>query len=285
MPAVKLGEFIYLYRQAFRQMLRPVLWLPLLILSLAAVGLALSHYHIFSPVFGPILKFWLGWLYPEQKEAFFHYPQHFLYYPVVLYDSMRILSLVLEGFFLGIFSALLIALYREEKLRLGGAFRLAAGRYFQMTGIWAIMLMGQYVISLYFYDFVQIVLGYSLHTAPRRQFGAFLGLHTVIALSFMPFLYMLPSLVADRKPFWMALRRAWLLMVTHPFVTLGLVGIPYAFSALFGIPLSFSNQVVTILYPESILYMTIVAIGAGLLANFVMMATAVKFFMDQNADR
>ncbi|MEZ5359006.1 MAG: hypothetical protein R3F48_09275 [Candidatus Zixiibacteriota bacterium] len=281
--AVRFGEFSFLYRQVLRQMLRIALWLPLLLQGLLTIGLAFAHENMFSTVFGPILEGWVKFLYtPEAARAFFFYPDHYLILPAIFSASTRVFSFICEAFFFAVFSDLLIALYRGEKPIIGQAFSHAFKSYIKLTVSWAVLLLVLYFVSTYFYSFLENVLGFSLHTAPRRQFLALIMLHGVNVLIYMPFIYVIPSIMAGGAAWWPAITRAVRLTIKHPFITLAIVAIPYTIAAVPSLPLSYTRKIISIFNPELVFQLMLVVIVINILANFVLLGAAVKFFMDKN---
>lgn len=279
---VQFGEFWFLYLQTFKQMKRAVLWLPFLILGLLTIGVAISHYYIFSPIMAPILKGWLSLTFPHYKDAFFHYPAHFTLLPLILDTSIRVFSILLEAFFLAIFSDLMISVYRGEKAAFSLSFGRALKKYLKLTSIWGGLLICLYLFSLYYYDFLTEVLGLILSQSPRRQFVAFSSLHFLAILAYSPFIFIIPSIMANGSSFAQMISRAFRTFIRHPFVAIGIVFIPYVIAATPGIPLSYSSRVVKVFSPEMIFYLILTSIVVSLITNFIMFGTAIKFFMDQN---
>lgn len=279
--AVRFGEFSFLYRQVLRQMLRLVLWLPLLTQGLLVIGLAFLHENMFSTVFGPLLQSWVGFLYPEAARAFFFYPDHYLILPAVFGASTRIFSLFFEAFFFAVFCDMLISLYRAGEPTLSGAVKHAVHMYVKLTCTWAVLLAILYLVSTYFYAFLENVIGFSLHTAPRRQFLALLMLHGVTVLVYLPFVYIIPSLMAGGAGWWASIKRAMALSIRNPFVTFGIVVIPYTIAAIPSLPLSYTKKIISVFNPELVFQLMLVVIIINILANFLLMGTALKFFMDK----
>ncbi|MEE9443371.1 MAG: hypothetical protein V3V99_11970 [candidate division Zixibacteria bacterium] len=279
---VQFGEFWFLYLQTLKQMKRAVLWSPLLILGLLTIGLAAAHYYIFSPVLGPLLKGWLGFTYPQFKDAFFHYPNHFVLLPLILDTSVRVFSILVEALFLGIFSDLMISVYRGEKPAFSQSFGRAVKKYIKLTSVWGGLLVVLYLLSLYYYDFLTDVIGLTLKQSPRRQVAAFFSLHFLAIAVYSPFIFIIPSIMAGGSSLSSIIGRALKTFIRHPIVAFGIVLIPYVISATPGLPLSFSARVVEVFNPEMIFYLILTSIVVSLIANFIMIGTAVKFFMDQN---
>ncbi|MFH1701388.1 MAG: hypothetical protein ABIE07_12480 [Candidatus Zixiibacteriota bacterium] len=279
---VQFGEFWFLYLQTIKQMKRAVLWSPLLILGLLTIGLATAHYYIFSPVLNPLLKGFLSFTYPQYKDAFFHYPNHFTLLPLILDTSVRVFSILVEALFLGVFSDLMISNYRGEKPAFSQSFGRAAKRYIKLTSVWGGLLVVLYLLSLYYYDFLTDVIGLALHQSPRRQIAVFFSLHFLAVVIYTPLIFIIPSIMVGGSSLAKTISRAFKTFIRHPFIAFGIVLIPYVISAAPGLPLSFSNRVVEVFNPEMIFYLIITSIVVSLITNFILMGTAVKFFMDQN---
>ncbi len=278
---VRIGEFGYLYRQVIKQMLRITLWFPLLVQGLLAVGLAFAHENVFSAIFGPILNHWVGFLYPDAAQAFFHYPDHYLILPMVFSGSAKILNVFTEAFLFAIFSDLLINLYRGQKPSFLQSFKSALRLYLKLWITWFVLLALLYFVSSYFYTFLEDVIGFSLHTAPKRQLLAFAMLHGLNVLFYMPFIYIIPSIVTGKTNWWPAIMKGVRLSFRHPLVTFGIVAIPYTIAAIPALPLSYTRKIITVFNPELVFQIMLIAIGVNIIANFVLMGTAVKFFLDK----
>ncbi len=279
---VPLSEFGYLYGQTFRQAARIKLWLPLLIQAFVMLILALMHFYIFSPVFGPIVKAWTGFFRPELANAFFHYPSQFVFMPYFFGQAQMLVNLILEAFLFGIVIDLFIALYHGQKPVFMTSVGHALRRYFQLMLVWFVVLGVLYLINTYFFDFVEGVLGYSLQAAPRRRVGAEFLLRVVTVVVYAACIFLLPSIMSGAGSWFSRIKRGFGIALRHPFVALGLVLIPYLLGFLPSWALSNANTVVENFSPDLVFYLILFSVGLDVILNFFMLGTAVKFFMDQS---
>jgi hypothetical protein len=280
---VQWSEYWFLYLQALRQMGRPVLWLPLLVKAMVAVVLALMHYNIFSPISGPIISAWTNLLRPEFADSFFHYPGHFTLFPYYFGTARLVINVLTEALFYSVMIDMLISLYRGEKPAFMRSFGVALSRYLKLTIVWAVLLAILYVVSLYFSDFVESILGYSLKDAPRRQVMIEAILRALIILIYAPCIFLLPSLMAGKVSFGAALKRGFGVAFRHPFIAIGLVLIPFVIGFFPSWFSSSSVKVVSNFSPELVFYLILVSIGVDAIVDFILLGTCVKFFMDQTS--
>ena len=278
---VRFGEYVFLYNQVLRQMLRLVLWLPVFLQGGLAILLAIAHHQIFSPVISPLLHSWVQLLYPNAADAFFRFPEHYLLLPLVFSGSARIYSLIFEAFFFGVYCDLMISLYRGEKPIFMQSARKALSRYLQLALSWAVLIVILYLVSKYFYAFVEDVLGFSLHTAPRRQFLAFAALHGLTVLIYVPFIFIIPAIMAGRQGWLEAVKKGFGLAMEHPIIAFGITAVPYTIAAIPALPLSYARRIIDVFNPELVFQIMLVAIAINIIANFILMGTSLKFFMDK----
>ncbi len=279
---VRWPEFWFLYGRVFRQMGQPILWAPLLLQGLIALAVAVVHYYIFSPLTGPIMSGWVRLIRPDYAPLFYHYPAHFVFLPYFFGNARVIVNLLTEALLSAVMIDMLIAVYRGERPALMISFSHAWRRYLSLTLVWAVVIAVLYLVNAYFLDFVQNVLGYSLQTAPRRQFAASLLLRVLTVLIYAPAIYLLPSIMVGGRPFWGLIRRGLAVFARHPFVAAGLVMVPY----LIGLPPSWasveSEKIVASFYPELVYHLVIISVVVDVFVNFILLGTSVKFFLDQS---
>lgn len=285
MERVTLSEFLYLYTQTFRQMGRLHLWIPMLLYGLLAYLLVLLHYHLFSPLFGPLLAFWIDLVKPSLTDAYFHYPAHFILLNAVYNMGRIVLNIITEAFLFGVLSDMLISLYNNEKPAFLKSFRKSLRRYFALTAIWAVMIAVQLIIGLYFHDFIENVVGISLQASPRRQIAADVAHHLLSVVVFTLFAFMLPSIILGKESWGRSIFRAVALVFRHPIVSFCLVFLPLFVIGF--IPNWLAAQTETIVnnfFPELVFYVTVATIILDMLLYFIFMGTAVKFFMDRHEE-
>ncbi len=281
---VRFSEFWFLYNQTIRQMGRFVLWLPLLIYGLLALALALIHYYIFSPVAGPIISLWTNLIKPSLAGAYFHYPLQFEFFPFYFGYGRLLLSAVVEAFLFGIFIDLLIAIYRGQKPAFLRSVGLALRRYFFLTISWLVVIAILYLVNQYFYDFIEKILGFAMRGSPRRQIGAGAILRVLTVVIYMPFIYLLPSIIRGEASIGKVLSRAFALFGRHPFISFGIVLIPYVIGFIPNWIFSQSTTIVENFSPELVFYLGVVTIILDILLNFIFVGAAVKFFMDRQEE-
>ncbi len=279
---VRWSDFWFLYGQTLKQMRRPVLWAPLLLQGILALGLAAMHYYLFSPLTGPLLTGWLRLVQPEYASAYFHYPQHFIFLPYFWGYARLVVGLFTEALFLSVTIDMLMALYHGQSPLLMISFRRALAAYLRLTLVWAVVIIVLYLVNRYALDIVQSVLGYSLESAPRRQLAASAGLRVLTVLIYAPCMYLLPSLMRGRGTVGEMISQALRVALRHPFISLGLAAIPY----LIGLPPSWaameSSTIVSNFYPELVYLLVLLTIIIDVPVNFLLLGTSVKFFMDQS---
>ncbi len=278
---VQVSEFGYLYGQTLRQTAKGRLWLPLLIHGILLFVVALIHYHIFSPVAGPIIRAWVSVVNADYAGAFFHYPAHFIFMPYFFGQAQMLLNIFIEALLFGIVINMFIALYRGQK----PAFMQSAGhalrRYLQLTVVWFVVIGALYLLNTYFFDLVENVFGYSLRAAPRRQTAAEFTLRGLTILVYAACIFLLPGIMAGGASLWQRISRGFATAFRHPFVAIGLVLIPYLIGFIPSWALAHADKIVTNFSPELIFYLILVSIGLDVIINFILLGTAVKFFMDQ----
>jgi len=279
---VRFSEFRFLYGQTIRQMGRVILWLPLLIYGFLAFGIALMHYHIFSPAAGPIVAAWVNLIKPDLANLFYHYPVHFEMFPFFFGNARLAVGVITEAFLFGVFIDLMIALYRGQRPALAVSFGHALRRYFSLTVVWAVLIAVLYVVNLYFNDFIENVIGFTLKASPRRQLAASVALRGLTVLIYMPFVFMLPSIMAGAASFGEIIRRALGMFTRHPFVAFGLVLIPYLIGLLPNWAASQSSNIVANFFPELVFYLVVISIAVDVIINFIFLGTSVKFYMDRS---
>ncbi|MCP4568178.1 MAG: hypothetical protein GY841_11425 [FCB group bacterium] len=279
---VRFSEFWFLYGQTFRQMGRLNLWLPVLILGLVAFMIMELHYYVFSPVAGPIVRAWAELIKPELAGGLTHYPGQFIVMPYFFGNARLLVNIFLEAFLFGAMIDMLIALHRGERPAFVVSFKAALRRYLPLTLVWFLLTALLYLVNIYFFDFVDKVIGYSLVEAPRRQFMASLALRGVTVLLYMPCIYLLPAIMVGGKSLGQSIKSGFAVFARHPFITLGLVLVPYIFGVIPSIWASESVKVVTNFFPEMVYYLILISIAVDVIVNFVLLGTSVKFFMDQS---
>ena len=280
---IRFSEFWFLYSQAFRQMRRLSLWMPLLLYGLLALILAFIHFYIFSPITGPLVSAWVKLIKPSFAQAFFHYPAHFVLYSMI-YNFARIaLSIVLEALIFGVVIDMLIALYNNRKPVFMTSFSHALKRYFALTVVWAIMIVIQVLVGLYFNNFIENVVGLPLQASPRRLIAADIARGLVAMLIYAPFVFVLPSVMQGTASWGRAIIRGISMTFRHPFVSFGLVFIPFFLIGF--IPNWISSQtdkIVNNFFPEMVFYLAIAVTVLDIILYFVFLGTSVKFFMDHH---
>lgn len=279
---VRMSEYWYLYGQVFRQMSKVSLWIPLLAHGVLALGLALIHYYIFSPVTGPLVKVWVKVIDAQYASLFYHYPIHFTLLPYFFGTAQQVLNILVEAFLFGIVLDLLISLYRGERPAFMQSLSRAFRRYVQLTVVWLVLISVLYVINMNFSDFVETILGYSLQDAPRRQMMAQFAARGITILIYALFVFMLPSIMAGGMSFFGAVKRGFRLFFRHPFAAIGLVLIPYLIGFFPSWALSNPSKIVANFNPEVVFYLVLVSIGIDVVVNFILLGTSLKFFMDQS---
>jgi len=274
------SEFWFLYGQTFKLMIRGVLWLPLLIQAVIAVLLAVVFYNIFSPVTGWLVSGWVELVKSDYARAFFHYPNQFVLFPYYFGNARLLINILIEAFLISITIDMMIALYRGTRPAFAQSFKNALHLYGKVTLVWLALNAILYFVNMYFFDILEGV-GFSLANAPRRQMAASVVLRTLTILIYMPFIYMLPSIVAGGVSFGQAIGRGFRTFIRHPFVAFGLVVVAYLVGLPFSLAASESETVVKNFYPEMVFYLVLISIGVDMIVNFLLLGTSVKFFMDQ----
>jgi hypothetical protein len=277
---VRWGGFWFLYGQTIRLMARLRLWAPLLIQSGIGWVILIILYDPVSSPFSSLIRSWVNLISPQTVENFFRYPVQFVYLPLVFRLSRLWISLFLEAYLLSVMIYILIAMYRGEATSLKRAFAEAGRKYFQLWIVWAVLTGLLYLNGRYFVDLIE-AFGVSLQVAPRRQIAAFLAQELLTVIIYALFLFTLPSIMVGGRSFMGAVKRGFLLALRHPFVAFGLVLIPYLIMFVPSWAASRSDRVVASFSPELVFYLLVISILFELIANFLLIGTSVKFFMDQ----
>lgn len=277
---MSISKFFFLYRVAFRQMAKMVLWAPLLIQALLASLLAVLLAFPFAPVTGPLINAGVDFLRPSLADSFNHYPDQFIYYPYFLGIARMILNLICEAFLLAVVVALLISLHRREQPRLSDAFRQGMEKFLPLAVLWAIPAIFGYLINSQSDSLLAHFLGYPSEQSPMVNSAVAILGRLVTILLYLPIIFMIPALMACRTTD-EAIRRGWRTFVGHPLTAFGLVAIPY----LIGLgPALLSEQSARISYafsPEAVVYLSFFGIAADMVANFLFISTATKFCLDR----
>jgi|WetSurMetagenome_2_1015567.scaffolds.fasta_scaffold84213_2 hypothetical protein len=276
-----MAEFWFLYKGTLRQMGKPSLWAPLLVQALLAVILAMIHYYIFSPVAGPLVSAWVHLIKPSLGAGYFHYPAQFVIFPYLFGLARLVLNALTEAFFMAVVVDLFYAIYRGERPILLVSFKKAWSKYLPMMLVWLVLLAILFAVSTYFNDFVMNVLGFNLHGAPRRQMAASFALRVLTMIIYVPFMYMIPAIMAGQKT-GESVRRALMISLRHPFITFGLIVIPYLLGFLPAWAAGESQKIVSNFYPELVYYLTLLSIVVDAVVNFLVVGTSAKFYLDHS---
>lgn len=263
-------------------MARVALWYPLLIEVVLLLALTAAHYYIFSPLTGPLVGAWAKLVSPNFAGSFTHYPAHLVLFPYYFGLARIVLAIVIEGFLWGILADLFISRYRGTPPLFAVSVRRAAARYLALTAVWAVLMLILLAVSLYFYDFLEKVIGYSLQAAPRRRLLARLMLELLKVVIYVPFIFLLPSIMANSVSLGQAIRRGVRVALAHPVISFGLILIPYLIGLFPSWAAGESETIVSKFSPELVVTLTLVSIAVDAVANFLLVGTAVKFYMDQS---
>lgn len=277
---IRWSEFWFLYTRTIKQMRYVVVWAPFIIQGLIAFLLAAAHYYLFSPITGPLVSGWVRLVSPEYAAGFFHYPGHFVLLPYFFGYARLVAALLTEALLFAVAIDLFAALHRGEPPIWATSFKKAVGRYLRLTLVWAVVLIILYLLNRYFFDFLQNVLGYSLESAPRRQMAMTAVLHGLTVLVYAPCLYVLPSLMLGSDRPRTAISQALRVALRHPFVTVGLVLLPYLISLPLSWAASESMKIVTSFSPELVYLLVVLSLVVDIPVNFILVGTSTKFFLD-----
>lgn len=277
---IRWPEFWFLYTRTITQMRRGVVWGPFVIQGLIAFLLAAAHYYLFAPITGPLVAGWVRLIAPDYAPGFHHYPGHFILLPYYFGYARLIAAMFTEGLLFAVAIDFFASLHRGQPPLWAAAWKKALGRYLRLTIVWAIVLILLYLLNRYFFDFLQNVLGYSLESAPRRQTAMTAVLHCLTVLVYAPCLYFLPSLMLRDEKTGTAIRGALGLAWRHPFVTIGLVLLPYLVSLPLSWAASESAKIVSSFSPELVYLLIVLSILVDVPVNFVLVGTSAKFFLD-----
>ena len=151
-----------------------------------------------------------------------------------------------------------------------------------MNVVWFVVIAILYLVNVYFSDFVEGVIGYSLQNAPRRQMLVSGIVRILTILIYMPFVFVLPGIMAGKESLWQSLKQAFSVFGRHPFIALGLVLVPFVIGVIPSWASGEAPNIVSNFYPEMVYYILLVSIGIDVIVNFILMGTAVKFYMDQS---
>ena len=279
---VRWSEFWFLYGRTFRLMGKPLLWAPVMLHGLIAIVLAFMFYNVFSPVICPLVQAWIEVIKPGFSETMNHYPTQFVFLPYFLGNTRLIVNVILEAFLFAIMIDMLIKIYRGEAISFTASFRNALRMYLQVTLTWAVLAGVLFLVNVYFNDFLEKVVGYSLENAPRRQMAASIGVRGLTILIYAPFMFLLPSIMAGEASFGRMLSRGFSVFIRHPFIAVGLILIPYMIGVFPAWAASESGKVAAVFYPELVYYLVLFSIVVDIPVNFLLVGTAVKFYLDQS---
>jgi hypothetical protein len=192
-----------------------------------------------------------------------------------------LVNIIIEAFLFGIVIDMFIAIHRGEKPAFMHSVGLAIRRYLQLTLTWFVVIGALYLLNTYFFEIVENVFGYSLRAAPRRQTAAEFTLRGLTILIYAACIFLLPSIMAGGVSIWRRISRGFGVALRHPFVAVGLIFIPYLIGFIPSWALAHSNDIVANFSPELVFYLILIGIGLDVIINFILLGTAVKFFMDQ----
>jgi hypothetical protein len=281
MPLLKhINQFVFLFEETFRQLHRWRIWLVLAVYAALAWLVLYIHVDISSPYFFGLMKAWTPIFGSARAEGFFHYPGHYALLPYYFEWAKLILSVLLEGLFLGTAALLFYSRFASGTQNLPGSFRAE------------VRLWGQLVLASIVFNGLLTLVGWALPTvfAPLlRGYG-----RRTLAFEFvvMPFIYSLllglfyfavPSIAIRGVSFLKGIGRSFKIFLRRPFMSFFLAAIvllaPIAVAAV----LQQTDTIINKFKPEMVYWLLVAGILADMVSAFLWMGTAARFLASEES--
>ncbi len=273
-----INRLIGIVLDVFRQFGRGRIWFWLLLYSIISFIVLYAHYDFLSPIFYPIISFWTGLLGEKQSTGFSHYPGHFLLMPYYWEWARLVLSVVIEGLFLGAASVL----FYERFVRVDEEDRFAFG---QMIRSWIHLSLAFVVLNG-----LVLAVGWAasnglasfLAYSPRRQFVfEWLALPFLFMIVLGLFFFTIPVVAVYRENIVRAIGRSAKLFIRNPITVLVMAGIVLAGPVVVSNIANSPSTLVDKFKPELVFWILLGGLVIDLIASFLWMGMAVRFLVDE----
>jgi hypothetical protein len=270
-----INQFILLFVDTLRQAVRGRLWLPLLLYFLVQWLVLYAHYAFLDPPFYGIISSWISFFDPDQATAFGHYPQHFLLLGRYAGWAKMAVGLVLEGIVLGAVAAMFHQRFTGERLGLTG-YRSWVMTWLNLIVVWVVLNGLLWAAGYFLPSFLSPYL-----TGPRRLMAfSYVFMPAVFTGIFALFFTAIPAIVVYGDNGFSALIRSIRLFFRRPFTlyALGMVilAVPVMLAALASRP----GIIIDSFKPELVYWILTATLFSEMIAGFLWMGTAVRFFTE-----
>ncbi len=272
----KLNRFVGLYLTAFGTTIKGGAWLPFLIytgLQMSALIFVVNYTNPFIyPLLSPLIVLIAG----ENASLFDHYPTLYLLLPFVYQWFKIAIGIIFEGLAAGLTIVLILRILAPTQhagLKLAAAYK----KWPQLLLVWTIITAILWSIDTY----LPPIFAEQLADAPRRQmaFNIILRLLTVGIYSIL--MYAIPALIVRNAGFLKSFRISIKLFIKYPIFSFFLAFIPI----LMTLPASYgaanADIIVQKFSPELVFYIIFAGLFVEFIANYLLMATLVKFMVDE----
>ncbi|MDD3730856.1 MAG: hypothetical protein PHU88_00560 [candidate division Zixibacteria bacterium] len=275
-PIKALNQFIILFIDTFKQFGRLRIWLILIIYFIIIWLLLYAHYRFLSPVFYPLVSFWVSLFGKDAATAFSHYPGQFMYLPYFFGWAKLLAGFILEGLVLGWVAALLADGFRKTETPDKPGLKKVLPLWLHLVIVWTVINGLIVLVNFFLPDLLQ-----AFHQdSPRRLLAVrFVILPFVLAVILALFFFVFPAVTVFRDNFIGAMRRSLKMFFRRPitcfFLAVVIMAVPYLISAI-------PPDILILKFKPELVYWTIlVGLAAELLANFFWMGTAVRFLIEE----
>ena len=281
MPLLKyINQFVYLFEETLSQFFRWRIWLVLVVYALIAWLVLYIHYNISSTLFFSIMKVWTALVASGQAAGFFHYPGHFALMPQYFEWAKLILSILLEGLFLGTAAMLFRNIYRGTKQDLTGTFK-------KQLRLW-----GQLILALVVFNAVFTLVGWVLPTlfAPLiRGYGrrtlmfAFVLMPLVYSIILALFYFAIPSIALGGLNFLKGIGRSLTIFGRRSFTCFFLSVIILSVPVVVAAATQQSDYLIEKFHPEIVYWLLVLGLIVDMVAAFLWMGTAARFLASEES--
>jgi hypothetical protein len=279
MPVLKhINQFVSLYEETFKQLFRWRIWLALAIYAVLAWLVLYAHSDISSPLLFGIMKVWTSIFGSTRAAGFFHYPGHYSLMPYYFEWAKMILSIIVEGVFLGTAALLFYNVFVGTAQDLADSFRVQ------------IRLWGQLVLASVIINGLISLVGWALPTLFAPLLRGYGRRTLAFEFVFMPFVYSLllalfyftiPSIAITGVSFLKGMSRSLKIFVHRPFTSFFLAAIVLLAPVAVASIVQQTDTLIDKFRPETIYWLLAIGILADLVSAFLWMGTAARFLASE----
>lgn len=271
-----LNNFASILLDVLKNLGRGKAWLSLLVYMSILAAALVAHFQHLSPLFYGPIHFLTSLISSDLSERFYHYPSHFLYLPWFYGWAKLVLSVLLEGLFLGTAALAFWYGYRRNQSN-DGLFKTALRRWPHFIAVSIIfngLITGvSYLLPQLFHSM--------LISSPRRQLAfEFAVLPAIYCVLLALFFIAIPAVAVRSESFLKAIKRSFSLALHRPFslliLSLLILVVPLLLSAAANRP----EIIIEKFRPDLVFWILLIGLVAEMVANYLWMAAAVRFLAD-----